>query len=230
VRGPKSRGRSCGEKTLGNARGEEQVQERCRVILETIAPGRVKYWPSGGDYYIELPRGGGAWWVYLRRWEGGCIAICIYPGNNMSQAQTFFKTVVKDEFFDLARNGWKIQPCLTLNFMSRFLPLHGNKLSVGQYYDFWASEEIRQIRREDNGFEDLSEKLRVHRLINATDQRKIKEEFIESKRDFTNICPGFELIFAWRRAEANRLDRDLRLVEAVRDRANEALRTWGQTL
>jgi hypothetical protein len=45
-----------------------------------------------------------------------------------------------------------------------------------------------------------------------------------------NVCPGFELVFAWRRAEANRLDRDHQFVEVVRDRANEALRTWGQTL
>jgi hypothetical protein len=45
-----------------------------------------------------------------------------------------------------------------------------------------------------------------------------------------NVCPGFELVFAWRRAEANRLDRGQQFVEAVRDRANKALRTWGQTL
>jgi hypothetical protein len=230
MKGPVSGGGSCGEKRLGGARGEKQVQERCRVILETIAPGTVKYWPSGRDYYIELPRGGGAWWVYLRRWEGGCIAICIYPGNNMSQARAFFKRTVKQEFLDLVRNGWKIQPSLALNYRSGFLQTHGNKLSVEQYFDFWASEEIRQIRREGNGFEDFSQHLHAHRLINATDQRKIKREFIESKRDFMNVCPGFELIFAWRRAVANRLDRDKRLVEAVRDRANEALRTWGQTL
>jgi hypothetical protein len=45
-----------------------------------------------------------------------------------------------------------------------------------------------------------------------------------------NVCPGFELIFSWRRRKANRLDGHGRFVEAVRARANEALRTWGQTL
>jgi hypothetical protein len=148
----------------------------------------------------------------------------------MSQAQTFFKRVVKPEFLGLVRKGWKIQPSLALNFRSGFLQTHGNKLSVEQYFDFWASEEIRQIRREGNGFEGFSRQLYAHRLINATDQRKIKREFIESKRDFMNVCPGFELVFAWRRAEANRLDRGQQFVEAVRDRANKALRTWGQTL
>jgi len=42
--------------------------------------------------------------------------------------------------------------------------------------------------------------------------------------------PGFELVFAWRRAEANRLDREDQFVETVRAHANEALSTWGQIL
>ena len=217
-------------KSLQDAEGEEATQERCRAILETIAPGKVKYWTLGRDYYIEMPRGEGAWWVYLRRWDHGCIAICIYPGNTMCQARTFFKRAVRQEFLDLIRNGWKIQPSLALNYRSGFLQTHGNKLSVGQYFDFWASGEISQIRRESNGFESFSQQLHAHRLINATDQRQINREFIESKRDFMNICPGFELVFAWRRAEANRLDRGPQFVEAVRDRTSEALRTWGQTL
>jgi hypothetical protein len=217
-------------KQLGKAKGEKATQERCRAILETIAPGRVKYWISGDDYYVELPRGGGAWWVYLRRWDRGGIAICIYPGNTMCQARTFFKRAVKQEFLDLVRNGWKIQPSLALNFRSGFLQTYGNKLSIEQYFDFWASEEIRQIRREGNSFENFSQQLRGPRLINGTDQRKIKREFIETKKNFMNVCPGFEIVFAWRRAEANRLDRGQQFVEAVRDRTNEALRTWGQTL
>jgi hypothetical protein len=106
----------------------------------------------------------------------------------------------------------------------------GNKLSLEQYFDYWASEEIRQILRDDNGFEDLSRRLRAQQLINAKAQRELHKVSIETKRNFLNVCPGFELIFEWRRAEANRLDRDQRLVESVSDRANEALRTWGQTL
>jgi len=109
-------------------------------------------------------------------------------------------------------------------------PADGNKLSPEEYFDYWPSEVIRQVRREDNGFEDLSQRLRAHGLIDARDQRNIKKDFIETKRDSVNVCPGFQLIFAWRRAAANRLDRDQRFVEAVRARANEALGTWGQTI
>ncbi len=218
------------QKKLRDAKGEKATQERCRAVLEMIAPGRVKYGPSGRDYYVELPPGGGAWWVYLRPWDNGTIATCVYPGNNMSQARTFFNRVVKQKIFELIAKGWQIQPTLALNFVQRFLPLPGNKLSLEQYFDFWASEEIRQIRREGQGFEDFSHYLRTHRLINATAERKIREEFIESKRTFMNVCPGFELVFAWRRAVANRLDQDQLFVEAVRARANEALQTWGQTL
>ncbi len=230
MKGSESCGGSYSEKKLDDAKGEEETQERCKAILETIAPGKVRYWPSGGDYHIELPRGGGAWWVYLRRWHHGYIAICIYPGNNMSQAQAFFKRAVRQEFLGLVSKGWKIRPGLTLNYISRFLSMQGNMLSLEQYFDYWASEEIRQVRREDNGFEDLSQQLRVRRLIGARDQRDIKKEFIGAKRDFMNVCPGFELVFGWRRAEANRLDRDEQFVEAVRGRANEALGTWGQSL
>jgi hypothetical protein len=230
MKGREGRGGSYKEKKLGDARGEDQVQERCRAILETIAPGRVKYWISGDDYHIELPRGGGALWVYLRLWEHGRIAICIYPGNTMSQAQTFFKRVVKPEFLDLVRKGWKIQPSLALNFMQHFLQTQGNKLSVEKYFDFWAAEEISQIRRDNDGFEELSQFLRAHRVIDAKDQHTIKKEFVGTKMPVMNVCAGFELVFAWRRAEANRLDRGQDFVEEVRARTNEALRTWGQTL
>jgi len=195
-----------------------------------IAPGRVKYWISGGDYYIELPRGGGAWWVYLRGWHHGSIAICIYPGNNTSQARAFFARTAKPEFLGLVGKGWEIQPGLALNHRSHWLTTEGNKLSLEQYFDFWASEEIRQVRRQDSGFEDFSQRLRAQRLIDARGQRKIKKDFIETNRSFMNVCPGFEVVFAWGRAKANRLDRDEQFVEAVRSRVNEALGTWGQTL
>lgn len=216
---------------LGDAKGEQETQERCKAILEIIAPGQVRYWLSGGDYYIELPRGGGALWVYLRRWRHGSIAVCVYPGNNMSQAQAFFKKAVKEDFLGLASKGWKIQPCLSLNYMSRFLPMQGNLLSSEEYFDYWWSEDIRQVRRENNSFEAFSQELRARRFIDANDQRAIKKEFINvKKRAFINICPGFELVYGWRRADANRLDREEQFVDAVRYRANEALGTWGQSL
>jgi hypothetical protein len=166
----------------------------------------------------------------LAFWDDDSIGVRIYPGNNMSQARKFFERARKQEFFELESKGWEIQPNLCFGFRDWSRPAYGNKVSRQQYFDYWASEEIRQVRRENNGFEDFSQRLRAHQLINAKDQHNIKKDFIETKRDFMNVCPGFELIFAWRRAEANRLDRDKRLVAAVRDRANEALRTWGQTL
>jgi hypothetical protein len=229
MKGPKSGGASRGEKRLGDARGEEEIQERCKAILEAIAPGHVKC--SGGDYYIELSPGGGAWWVYLALWDDDSIAVRIYPGATVRQARKFFERASKQEFFGLESKGWEIHPDLGFCFISWGRSAYAKKKpNREQYFDYWASEEIRQIRREDNGFEDLSQRLRAHRLIDARGQNIIKKNFIKTKRDFMNVCPGFDLIFAWRRAEANRLDRDRRLVEAVRDRANEALRTWGQTL
>lgn len=230
MKGSERIGGNTSEKKLGDAKGEEETQQRCRTILEAIAPGRVKSPPNRGDCHIVLPGSGGAWWVYLRPWYIKCIAICIYPGNNMSQAQAFFKKAIKREFLRLVDRGWEIQPSLALNYVSRYLPTEGNNLSLEQYFDYWASEDIRQIRRENNGFEDLSDRLATHGLIGAKDIRKIKKEFIGAKRDFINICPGFEVTYAWGRAKANRLDRDDQFLEAVRTQANEALGTWGQSL
>jgi hypothetical protein len=230
MKGRKGSGGSNSQKKLGNAKGEEEAQLRCKAILETIAPGRVKYSERGGVYYIKLPPGGAALWVYLALWDDDSIGVRIYPGNTVSQARKFFERARKQEFFGLESKGWKIQPYLCFCYMAWGRPADGNKLSLEQYFDYWASEEIRQVRREDNGFEDFSQRLRAHGLIDARDQRYIKQDFIKTKRDFVNVCPGFELVFAWPRAEANRLDRDQRFVEAVRARANEALGTWGQTI
>src|SRR6266567_3481237 len=120
MKGSDSSGRGTSQKKLGDAKGEEETQKRCKAILETIAPGRVKYWPSGEDYYINLPGGGGghgfgdggAWWVYLRRCHDGRIAICIYPGNTTCQARAFFKRARRHEFLALVGKGWEIQPNL----------------------------------------------------------------------------------------------------------------------
>jgi len=215
---------------LRDARDEEAVEGCCRTVLETISPGRVKRSARGGNYYIELPPGGSAWWVYLGLWDDDSIAVRIYPGNTLRQARKFFERASKQEFFGLESKGWQIHPYLCFCYMAWGRAAEGTKLSPEEYYDYWASGEIRQIRREDNGFEDLSRQLRAHRIINARDQRNIRSDFIQTKRGVINACPGFEVIFSWPRADADRLDRDGLLVGAVRARANEALRTWGQTL
>lgn len=216
---------------VGKLQGEEEAQSRCKAILEMIAPGRVKYSVSGRVYYIELPNGGAAWWVYLILCDDDSIEVRIYPGNTVGQARRFFEKVRKQEFLGLESKGWELRRYLVFCFIgTEVYRAKAKELSLEQYFDYWASEEIKQIRREDNGFEELSQRLRANRVINPNDQRNIKKEFIETKRDFMNVCPGFELIFAWSRAEANRLDRDQRFIEAVRARVSEALRTWGETL
>lgn len=231
MKGPESGGGGCREKKLGDARGAEEARGRCKAILDTIAPGRVKCGVRGGDYYIQLPPRGAAWWVYLGLWDEDSIAVRIYPGNTLGQAREFFERTRKQEFFGLERKGWEVRPYLWFCYIGTGVCLaKGNKLSPAEYFDYWASEEIRQVRRKDNGFEDLSRRLRAQRLIDARDQRNIRKGFIETKRDFMNVCPGFELVFAWPRAEANRLDRDQQFAAAVRTRANEALGTWGQSL
>jgi hypothetical protein len=215
---------------LRDAKEDEEVRASCREILETISPRRVKRSARGGDYYIELPPGGAAWWVYLGPWDDDSVAVRIYPGNIIRQARTFFQRTRKQEFFGLERKGWEIQPYLCFCYIAWGRRATGIKLTAEQYFDYWASAEISQIRRKNNGFEEFSQRLRAQRLIGARDQRNIKRDYIETKRDFMNVCPGFEVVFGWGRVQANKLDRGQGFVEAVRDRANEALRTWGQTL
>ncbi len=99
-----------GEKKLGHAKGEEEVQERCRAILETIKTGCVER--SRGYYYVRLPDGGAAQWVYLALWDDDSIGVRIYPGNTVRQARTFFDIVTKQEFFGLQGKGWEVRPYL----------------------------------------------------------------------------------------------------------------------
>ena len=191
MKGSASDGGVHSEKRLGDAKGEEEVQERCRAILETIKPGRVER--SRGYYYVRLSDGGAAQWVYLALWDDDSIGVRIYPGNTVRQARTFFDIVRKQEFFGLQGKGWGARPYLVaLHIGTEVWWANGNRLRLEQYFDYWASEEIRQIRREDNGFEDLAERFRAHRLIDAKDQRNLHKVSIETKRDFLNVCPGFE--------------------------------------
>jgi hypothetical protein len=207
---------------------EECVTTRCGAILKTLAPSTVKL---HGDYYVELPPGGPAWWVYLGNWDDNCIAVRTYPGDTMNQARKFFERVRRREFLELEGRGWEVTPRLHFSYMqSEICNAEGTKLNLQEYLDYWASEEIVQARRDSNGFQNLFHQLLGQRLVDENDLSSLNENFTRTKRDHINVCPGFEVTFSWKRGDANRLDRKGCLCDEVRIKANEALETWGQTL
>jgi hypothetical protein len=159
------------------------------------------------------------------------ITTDVYPGNLMSQAREFFRRVSKREFFELEETGWRIRPYLYFGYRGvEVCRASGNKLSLQEYFDYWAGEEIQQVRRDLNGFEELFRRLLAQSLLSEEGVLCLHKGFTQTRRDHINVCPGFEVSFPWRRSDANKLDREGRFVEAVRTKVNEALATWGQSL
>lgn len=219
-------------KTLQDCDNDEYLAaQRCAAILENVAPGRVKC--SKGQFYLVLAAGEPAERIYLNPGENvRSIEMRIYPGDTVKQANSFFGRVRKGDFLWLLNNGWELTPNLHFSYIGTYTcQVNGNEIDLEDFFDFWAREEIRQVRRRDpNTFPDLFRHLREHHLISGEDQLFLHERFSATKRDHINVCPGFKMIFAWKRASANKLDRECRLAEAVHAKANEALITWGQYL
>jgi hypothetical protein len=106
------------------------------------------------------------------------------------------------------------------------------RLSVQDYFDFWNQnkEKIRQFKRDDSEFQCLFRELLDQDLISDEDIPKLAKQFLESKRDHLNVCPGFKVMFQWPLTEAEQADVAGKFVRLVKSKMQDVLSTWGQPL
>jgi hypothetical protein len=207
----------------------KDLQERCGKILRKIASHQVK--SDHGGYFISRSSGP-ARKVYLRPEMGGPnewrIILKIYPADTMRQAQRFYSAVRSVDFLALQHKGWSIESNMHFSFVRRNLHRSTVELTPEQYLKYWCGnqEKIRQVHCEPSGFQALYQEFRSARLMSESDVHELENKlFPRTKLDRTNLCPGFELSFHWKSAEAIQLDIAGRFEEDVQSRIAEAMAT-----
>ena len=204
------------------------LKRRCISVMEKIAPGKVKY-HRGWKGFIEIEGPVRTIDLYPEVFENGewRIVLAMYPGATMTQAREFLNKLRKKEFLGLQEKGWKIVPDLHLSFRATNIATRTKK-SLEEYILYWQTEKrlISQVHRSN--FITLFQELKDKNLISEEDIPKLEEQFINSKRQTLNICPGLALYYSWSKPKAIELDSQDRFEEELRFRIQEAIVTWGQ--
>lgn len=207
------------------------LERRCISVMEKIAPSKVKY-HRGWTSFIEIEGTARMIALYPEVLENGewKVFLSMAPGDTVTQAKEFFYRLQKEEFFALQGKGWKISPNLHFSFMATNLVWAATKESVEEYINYWRAKKkpISQVQR--NNFITLFQELKNECLISEEDVSKLEENFINSKRQTLNLCPGLKLEFSWSKSKAIELDSKGHFEEEVKLRIHEAIGTWGQQL
>lgn len=205
-----------------------RVSARCTQILRGI--GR-----ADGDR-LDLGRGASARFALLvHNKEARTLTLCLYPGDTIGQARTFYAPRYVENTLLLRDRGWGLEPNLHLAFMQTNCVWPKVGKSIDEYLRFWL-ERMPQHRQtsagdqEKRGFLAAFDDLVRHRLASDSDQPAFKKEFIETARREMNICPGIRVNYSWPLKEAAKLDSQGLFAKDVCDRLREALGTWGQPL
>jgi len=226
--------------TIGQCKDSRSLLERrCRRILESIAPERVKYqrdWPS---WYIELvphyPTKMCGLYPKQTDDKVSGIELAMYPGDTMNQARTLFKYLAgngDDRLLNLRNLGYTVKPNFHFSFIRRGLG-HGvnTALSLTEYLHYWMPPRtIDQILPNNRGFESQLRHFVDSRLIAEEDVPKICAQSADLGANVLNVIPGVQILFTWTLADAAAMDRLGSMVNEVRQRANEILATWGGEL
>lgn len=89
---------------------------------------------------------------------------------------------------------------------------------------------IEHLVRSEQGFESSLLQFVSAGLLSEADVPRICGEATTVGATYLNVNPGFRVAFNWSLSEAAALDKAGAMVEAVREKANQALRTWSDEM
>ena len=210
------------------------LDNRCRAILEEIAPGRVQY-HRGWHHHIAFDH---AVAQEIGLWAnpssaGWCIFLGIYPGDSMTQARRLYKHLNIAGLLKLAGKGWTIRPNFHLAHIQRNVLWTDTAMPIADYLAFWKRQQdqtaIAQVVIADAGlFSQMVDAWARLGLISNEDKEIIHAEFTHTNRKKVNVCPGLGVEFCWDSKAAADLDGRGLFANEVGSRIAEALATWEQ--
>ena len=168
--------------------------------------------------------------------EASVIELAMYPGDTMNQARPFFTYLAAngaDQFLRLRSLNWTVEPNFHFSFIRRGFGHVRTLLSLDEYLRYWMPPRpIEQVFPDEQG--SFTHALRVFveaGLMKEEDVSKVCAEAANIGANVLNVNPGVKVAYRWPLADATTIDRQKgSMVDAVREKANEALATWGTGL
>lgn len=230
--------------TFGRCKASKALLEkRCEAILNSLAPGRVKWQGLWSNYYLDLhcPAAKTTEAPVKRRvlrpvpqGEAFDIQLAMWPGDTMNQARAFYRHLADQglaPFLNLREMGWELSTNFHFGFIQKGFG-HGVRTtqSVDEYIRYWMDHvaSIAQIIPDSNGFARPLQTLAAQGLISDSDVSLVSAEAAKLGATNMNVIPGLELSYRWSLTDAATIDKSKGgMVEEVRKKAMEAMRTWG---
>jgi hypothetical protein len=136
-----------------------------------------------------------------------------------------------DRFSNLRKSNWTVEPNFHFSFIRRGL---GHKvttlLSLDDYLRYWMPPRaIEQVFPDDHGsFRSVLMRFVDAGLMGANDVAEVCNQATSIGASVLNVNPGVRVVHCWPLADATSVDRQKgSMIDAVREKANEALATWG---
>ncbi len=179
------------------------LDKHCVEIMKNSKIGDVNY-HRGWKNYIDITNKPGVKMVtlfssQLKSDENWFINFEIYPGDAMSQARYFYKTLDIEKIRALLNYGWEITPNFHFAFRSSNLVWTKTKMDIINYLTYWknlvAKNLLVQQKREN--WKDYFEELTNINIISQDDFDRISEKIINTKMSTINICPGVCFNYRW---------------------------------
>ena len=200
------------------------LTRRCVNVLEGLFPNKIKYhrgWQKDSARIEEAavreialsPYGKG------RDWK---IVLEIYPGDTMSQARHLYTGLNVESLLTLRNTIWDVKPNLHFSFRAKNLVWAETGLSTREYLLYWKKriDGLSQVKRKD--FNRLFDEFRKDKLVSSKDKIKLKEEFLKTKRQTMNICPGIQMKYEWSKPLAIEFDKRGQFSASVKAKIEQA--------
>ena len=214
------------------------LDNRCKLAMESITPGRVDYHQGWGNFMrfddgpsrqVKLDAEGAD--AQLK------LVLSLHPGDTVSQAIQFYDQLSVERLSKLQTTGWQVEPNFHFAFMQQNLFSGHGTIPVLDYIALWQSHRDWVCRMpvglesgDEQRFRAFVTWLVHQRIVCENETARISEQTVQTNRKTVNVCPGVSLYYRWPLIEAVDLDKRGVFVDDVRMRLQEAFDAWGQKI
>lgn len=208
---------------------EYLLKQRCISIMAELNLGPIDYHKSWKNYILVdygpvkqiavAPniKNDGEWAIELE----------FYAGDTMNQARTFFNRVDVEELLALEHKGWRLEPNFHFAFQGTNLFYPTTRAGIRDYIEFWKVRKIKQLNKSNmDEYQSFIDELIRQNMMTPDDKHKLADLFDKTERQTLNVCPGLYFGYQWPKTEAIKLDSAGQLTDAIKEKIQEAARTW----
>ena len=161
--------------------------------------------------------------------ESQQIRLRMYPADTLQQAKVFYsRPNVVEQIPMLETKEWSISPNFHFGFMRKGFCWTRSSIPLAQYMSYWQQQirKTAQIGRPDwNGY---WKKLEEMNIAQSADRLQFDRDFTNTGKQTATPRPGIQCTSVWSLDEAERLDAQGQLTEAVKQRINQLLHAVGE--